>query len=391
MMGSVMGSSRRVFAWVAAFAFGLLAPGVSLASESERTRAQMTRIFEAMQPLLLFALDDESFAKSGNRAEIASALALLEESSADLAAHGRERGPSFAHLGAALASDAQEAHRRWNERDPETARFLVLQLTETCVACHSRLRSDRDSPLSQRFVDENTVRGLPLDQRALIQYATRQFSRALESYEALLADSRHHASDIDRMGHLDEYLEICIRVRHEPTRAVEVLKRFAERSDTSRVLRGQVSRWIEALKAPGPPGDAGLGEIERMIAEARQPYPGTSDRDGLVDYLQAGALLHQQLEEGFVEPEERARALYLLGLIDTRIGRTFWLSQSETYLEASIRTAPSTNTAQRSYELLEEFLILGYTGSSGQNVPADVQQKLEELRALASIPGNRSP
>ena len=60
---------------------------------------------------------------------------------------------------------------------------------------------------------------------------------------------------------------------------------------------------------------------------------------------------------------------HLLGVIDTRVGRSFWLSQAETFLEAAIRAAPSSDIARESYDLLEEYLVAGYTGSAGRKHP----------------------
>jgi hypothetical protein len=363
----------------------LVSPSLAFA-DANQTRASMKEIFSAMRPLLIHALKEERFEEPENRAEIARALTLLERSSAQLAGHGKDRGPGFEHLGALLASDAREAHRRWHEKDVEAARFLVLQMTETCVACHSRLPSGRDSSLSRRFADESVIAGLPLDQRALVEYATRQFSTALESYEALLVSPDYAARDIDMMGHLDEYLEICIRVRNEPDRAIQALNRFAERPDTPRVLKQEIASWVQVLAERPLPAKPSLAAAQSLIDDARDAAPGQNDRDGLVEYLSAGAILHQLLEDGIADNHERARALYLLGVIDTRVGRSFWLSQAETFLEAAIRAAPATDVARDSFDLLEEYLIAGYTGSGGEQVPSDVADHLETLRALITTP-----
>jgi hypothetical protein len=80
---------------------------------------------------------------------------------------------------------------------------------------------------------------------------------------------------------------------------------------------------------------------------------------------------------------EAAEAYYLLGLIETKVGRSFWLSQAEAMLETSIRLAPGTPTAQRAFALLEDFLVAGYTGSGGTHVPPDIQAKLDELQKIA--------
>ena len=57
-------------------------------------------------------------------------------------------------------------------------------------------------------------------------------------------------------------------------------------------------------------------------------------------------------------------ACYLLGVIESRIGRSFWLSQTEFYLEQAILLAPDRAFANDAYELLEEFLVSVITSYS---------------------------
>ena len=377
---------RRVGIVIAA----LLLASSSIGAAPDETRATMKQIFGAMQPLLLQALSAGSFADPKSAAEIGEALTLLEGSSAYLAKHADARGVAFAHLGALLAADAKEAHKRWDKGDPEAARFLVLQMTETCVACHSRLPSKSDAALSRGFASEADIAGLAIHEKALVYFATRQFGAALDAYEALMSSAEYSARDIDMMGHLDEYLELCIRVRSDPGRAIDALERFAARKDAPRVLKQEVSTWVDVLRARPLPEGGSIDDAQRLVDDAREATPGHNDRDALVEYLVAGSILHRRLESGIAEPKERARAFYLLGVIDTRIGRSFWLSQAETFLEAAIRTAPGTELAGDAFELLEEYTIAGYTGSGGEQIPADVAARLDALRALLPEAGSEA-
>jgi len=68
-------------------------------------------------------------------------------------------------------------------------------------------------------------------------------------------------------------------------------------------------------------------------------------------------------------------AYYLLGVVEWGVGRSFWASETELFLEAAIRMGPKQPYARAAFDLLEEFLVSGYTGSAGTNVPADVEQR----------------
>jgi tetratricopeptide (TPR) repeat protein len=222
-------------------------------------------------------------------------------------------------------------------------------------------------------------------QRARFEYATHQFERALGSYEALLASPEISPTDLDLLGHLDDYLELCIRVRGDLERSARALEAFARREDLTPILRGEVRIWIDSLRAleRREPAPGALQEAHALLREARDPRRFRDARDALVYYLQASGVLHRFAVAPTQARADLAEAYYLLGAIETQVGKSFWLSQAEAFLEAAIRTAPRQPAAQRAYELLEEFLMAGYTGSDGTHVPADISARLDALRVLA--------
>jgi tetratricopeptide (TPR) repeat protein len=225
------------------------------------------------------------------------------------------------------------------------------------------------------------VTELPIEQQAKLAYATRQFDVAQDLYEQMLAGGSLSANDLNFGGHLDDYLELTLRVRLDVDRPIVALERFSKRDDLTPVLREEVAAWIVDLRAaasrePGPP----LAIARVLVTE--QGKDVETERHALVRHLEASGLLHRTLGQPHSQAE-RAEAYYLLGLIETRIGRSYWLSQAEAYLETAIRLAPGEDTAADAYALLDEFLVAGYSGSGGTHVPPDIQAKLDQLRAIA--------
>jgi tetratricopeptide (TPR) repeat protein len=262
------------------------------------------------------------------------------------------------------------------------ARYLVQTLTETCVACHSRLPSS-SAPRSAAFAHELEEEKLPLDQRAKLAYATRQFDLAAELYEEMIRSGKYSANDLDMAGHLDDYLELSLRVLDEPREALAALETLEKRKDLSPALRQDLTAWIASLRelTTTKPHGSALDRAKTLLGHETERAELEFSRGELVNYLEASGLLHRALERGMAG--DRAEAYYLLGWIETRIGRTYWLSQAEAYLETAIRLAPGQPVAQNAYSLLEEFLVAGYTGSGGTHVPPDIQAKLDSLRWVA--------
>ncbi len=368
---------------LAAFVFVLL--WAAPAAGDRETRANMGEIFETVRFLLPLSLSEEEFANPAQREAILAALTTLAENGARLKDHGRQREASFVFLSRSLARDTAEARARFALGEISQARFLLHRLVDNCVECHSRLPKDRDYPRGREFVESSAIAGLPPEERLILEVATRQFEPALESYETLFLSPEVSPVELDLLGHFDGYLELCLRTKRDPERPARVFEKVAKRSDVSRPLRTHLGAWIESLhrleKRGLPEPDIAVARALLDGAEDRKRFP--DDRNALVEYVAASSLLHRFVAAPPLRSDsERAEAYALLGLIESRVGRSFWLSQTEFYLETAIRLDPAGPHAEAAYELLEEFVISGYTGSQGSFVPPDVRANLDSLRRL---------
>jgi tetratricopeptide (TPR) repeat protein len=366
-------------------AFGSEQPSAESADQ-EATRLIMVEIFESIRFLLPLSVEPEGFRSPERETEIRAALGRLAAHAAVLGQHAAEPQPSVRLVGRALDRDARETLRMYDLGRFESAQFYLQQMTEYCVACHTRLPSPGDSPLSKEFIAKSALSRLPLTERAILQMATRQFDEALVSFEAIF-ESPERAS-IDLLAPLTDYLVVCLRVKEDFDRPLPVLRRFAKRPDLWRYLRADVERWIDALNTLGKRGwgEAGLESARQLIDEARRGILFPADRHALVHYIVASSVLHRYVESHSNGNSGLSEAYYLLGLTETRIGRDYWFSQADFFLETSVRLAPDTESARLAYALLEEETILSYTGSSGTRLPVEVEQRLAELRRLIDAP-----
>jgi hypothetical protein len=188
---------------------------------------------------------------------------------------------------------------------------------------------------------------------------------------------------------------VSIRVQRDYARPRAALEKLAKRPDVPRYMAMDLKAWIAQL------GElAGSGKDEPKISVARallergralSEFP--ADRVSLVYDLSASSELHRLIARHQSQKSELAEAYYLLGAIDARLDQGSWISETEQHLESSIRTDPGGPYADRAYAVLEEYTVLAYGGASGETVPPDVEERLNELRKLvdSSKPGRAKP
>jgi hypothetical protein len=344
----------------------------------------MRDIFQALTAVFPLSLNVEQFQDPAQRTHILAALRALAHHAGGLTTHGQGVPRYLDFLRSALANDAQQALHRYEHGQYQAAQFALHHLTEHCFACHSKLPHARRFALGQQFLEEIPLASLPLKERARLAVATRQFQTALEIYETLFQSPAIAAGEIGLMGAFEDYLKIVLRVENDFMRAFLTLETFRQRPDVPAYLTEYTESWVEALKelqAVEAPDEA-LPYARMLIREGQGRNRFPSDRLGLVHFVLASSLLHRYVDTSSVQGLPLAEAYYLLGVAESYISRSLWVSETAFFLETAIRLAPKSVHARKAYAFLEQYVLVGYTGSSGLHLPDDVRAHLAELRRL---------
>jgi hypothetical protein len=194
------------------------------------------------------------------------------------------------------------------------------------------------------------------------------------------------AGKIAVSGTIEDYLKICLRVTEACDRAVATLDTFRRRPDVPPYLDGRLARWTDDLrelkKTRRSSRHDPLNSGRELIRDAQFRNAFPNDPQGMVRFVAASGCLHRFLKSNPTDKEQLAETYYLLGVAESYLSPSYWQSETDYLLETAIRTAPRTVFARMAYDFLEEYTVSGYTGSSGVNIPAEVQSRLDELRAL---------
>jgi hypothetical protein len=347
----------------------------------KETRAVMREIFGGIRVLLPASADRESFGDPAHRAEILAALELLSRNAVLLEEHAQTKDRQMRFLARSVSRDASDAQQSYADHRYERSAYVLRQIAENCVVCHTRLPDLEDSPVAAGFLDEGAMQTLPLEPRATLQIATRRFEEALDSLAALLIDPATHPAMM--MGPLTDYLVVSIRVKGDFDGPEAMLREFGQRSDLWPSLRRDVGHWIESIpelrrKADQP----SVASARAIIEEADANDEHGDGQSGLMHLVVASGILERFIDSHQDPDGNLGEAFYLLGTLEARIGRNYWVTPAPFLLEESIRLAPGGPFADDALGILESEIHAVYEGSDVEVLPADDAQRLHELREL---------
>jgi hypothetical protein len=349
-------------------------------SERDETRAVMREIFNGLQVALPASVDPSGFGK--DRPEVAASLEILARNAARLQKHVRTQDRQMRFLARLVVRDARNTQRHYEEGRLDRSAFVLRQIAENCVVCHTRLPDPEDSPVAAGFVDQGVLASLPPEPRATLLMATRRFDEALAVLGTLLADPLTHPAVV--LGPLTDYLVVSIRVKQDFVGPAATLEAFAERDDLWPSLRDDVQAWRHWLPdlAARANGKAGVAEARALVEEGDTADAERDGQRGRLHYVVASGILERFIDRHEKPDADLAEAFYWLGILEARIGRNYWVTPAPFLLEEAIRLAPARPFAADALARLESELFAVYEGSDLEQLPAEDRAQLAELRAL---------
>lgn len=381
--------SWRAVSFILAISWVLIGPlGCSESAEDrrsrkvdEQTRALMREIYAAIAVALPASVDLDEFRAPANRQGVGAALHSLAANAQRLEQHAERMGGARTYLAHSIARDAIDVDRAYASGQYARSSFLVQQIVENCIGCHTRLPVDEDSPIAAGFVDETLFATLAPEPRASLQMATRRFDDARATLEELITSDEDPAL---LLHPLTDYLVLNLRVKNDFERPVPILAAFAKREDAWPTLRRAADGWASALPelAAAAAAEPNLAGARRILDGGKMLSPIERDHMPLAHWVAASAVLERFIATGNATPEELGEAHFLLGLIEARIGRQYWVTPAPYLLETSIRLAPGGTFAEDAYSILETQLYSAWEGTEVEELPPDDAERLRELREL---------
>jgi tetratricopeptide (TPR) repeat protein len=353
------------------------------------TRSIMHSLFDPISKVLPLSLDEKAFKSAEHKTEITELLKQLRDHAAVLEVHGKRKDRGFEYVAKSFKNDAKNIYRWYTHGDYDEAQFTLRNITDNCITCHSSLPESHRFPPAESFFKAVHVNALSPLARASYYVMSRQFDQALTSYEAYFKQSDVAPANLVAQGAFIDYLKICINVKQDLARPRHLIDSISRRPHVSGTTSAQLKRWsatLVELEKRGTVRKTGLAEARKVLNDGRSQMEYLRDRDGIIHYLVASAILNRYVHDHPDHGQDVAEAYYLLGITESLLGHSFWLSRSEFYLESAIRLAPNAPFAAKAFDLLEQSYTASFSGSGGTHIPDDINNLLAELQRIMKTP-----
>ena len=191
----------------------LLAAGTSKETTGDpKTQSIMHGIFAPMAVLLPLSFDGDAFADPKNASVISKSVDQLRDEMAALTTHAKKRSEAFQFVAASLERDVVNVARLYHAGQFDQSRFVLHNLTENCVSCHSSLPEAHRFQGAAPIIAAIKKDGMDDSEVARFLVMSRQFDEAMDVYERLIVPK---ATDPVGFGDFLSYLKVAIRVKHD--------------------------------------------------------------------------------------------------------------------------------------------------------------------------------
>lgn len=264
------------------------------------------------------------------------------------------------------------------------AQKRLSALTSLCISCHSQLSTSG----AKNAFGENLNKAKREDFESDYAFGNylfliRHFSES-EKYFVLALDraieqSRSH----ELYSSLRRIISLHTKIEFNYKKADDFVKKYGKVPQMPILAKETLISWDKSL-GPWKNFDSNsYGNIDAFIKKYLSPLEEIKEQTGSGDnditLLIASGVLSKYLND---HPQSKSapQILYWMSVAEKRLSNTYFFTLSELYLKDCIKKYSSSSYAKKCYNLYEDNILAGYTGSSGLDIPVDEKEELKRLK-----------
>lgn len=356
---------------------------------------RMQKISNSFSTLLPLVLSSDAYNNPDNYYTIEKETKSLSEMAHDISNKGGrlrfDADPALEYISREFNKDMGLAYIELKKGHRTYARQVIQNTTNYCITCHTRNDQGSQNVL---FNVQPDLSSLTPMERANYFTAVRQFDRALDEFDKAMTSPRYaETSPKEWAIGLKKSLAIAIRVKRNPSLALELVSRLRDANSIPETIRKSSPYWREAIlewrkekdKEVGLSRNAKLAKAKLLVQKAQSVGHKALSDAGLVYHLRASMFLHDLLKNKKSD-NAYAEALYYSGMAAEGLQDINLWTYDEAYYEACIRFRPHTEIATKCYLRFEALQLFVGKILSDENMTLseDAKKRLDELKSLAS-------
>lgn len=365
----------------------------STEAKFKSTKQAMNEIFTAFVELLPYASSEMKFNDPKAEEFIKQRLLKLKNAFKNAKHLSKIKTPGFQPSFEVINEHLAETYETFSTQNKMFARNRLKATTKLCISCHSQLPNG----LGNTF---GALKGVTRDQFSndyeygdflfLVRdytSATRYFRKEIDSRISKNKEMRkiHKGTELTYIDYtieesLDRLLAINTKVFYQPKKAIAVLSEYEKNQEIPKPLRKEVGDWIKDLKSWEKMKFKGALSSDEEVSSFIKKHLENVDNPNHVDLLIAAGWLSKFINQNPKSPKV-PEILYYLGRIDYFLEHSYFYSLSDIYLKNCVKNYPESKFARKCYEQYKDNLELGFTGTSGTDIPKDELEKLKKLKS----------
>lgn len=359
-------------------------PAVPAITDANTWQSKMALLGSKLTTLLPFLADQKKYADPKNDSFIKSQLKEIVVISKKLNADSdmMKQDPSMRLINTQFEEEINRSLNTFELGLKDYSRFTLKNSTSYCIQCHTRTNY---GPAFSGKEFNSTLAQLPALERGEFLSATRNFDAAMKEFESILNESPEKTSFSLWEKATRNSLSIAVKFKQDPDQALGIVNKIISSKKAPKYLNDYAIHWKNSIlswKKEAAPTSLDFNnqlKLSAHLVKAGQVKQANYRHAGDIEFLRATAILHNILGES-KNNSQKAEIYWLLGeSYDSLTDLDFW-QMTEGFYEHCIDALPNSKTSAKCFKKYEDKITMGYTGTAGTDIPAELQQTLKQYR-----------
>lgn len=352
---------------------------------------QMNRAFMALTELIPFITEREKFMERKNDPVIIGRITELQAAFKSVKHETVLKEDLFAPSYALINENISSSLEAFKNGEKDYAHWRLKEITSHCLDCHTRM------PISYASSFQNG--DLAIDQSkfenaynlGIAQLIVRRYADAKASFTRSIQEKLIKKEFKEIALPFKQILLIETKILKSPENLNAFLSQYGKTKELPQDLLKLMSDWQKRIShwkgnrllTEGLKSDK---EVETFIAEELEPLKKKSFYSGGydVDLLIASGLLSNFLFENPAS-KKAPEISFWLGWAEKYLKRENYFGSGDLFLKQCIKRYPTHPIAKNCLAEYKESVEFEFSGSSGMNIPSDIQKELKDLGKLIKV------